>query len=133
MYTIGAKLGFALHYHHTGRIVPPGGLVETRFRTNAEIYLHALPPELVQDLEPVAVLAQGEWTSDGHFGYRSASSPDGTLGLYVAHLGRGFITVSSVVFDATEMPTTTTGKARRFHPGDLQHADAVALARYQTN
>ena len=130
MHTVGAKLGFGLHYHRTGKIVPAEGFVETRFRTNAEIYLRGLPPELMRDLGPVAVLAQGELTSDGHFGYRSVSSPDGTLGLYVAHLGRAFITISSVVFDATEMPATTSGQARRFHPGDLQQADARARSRY---
>ena len=113
MHTVGAKLGFGLHYHRTGKIVPPGGFVETRFRTNAKIYLGGLPPELMQDLGPVAVLAQGEWTSDGHFGYRPTSSADGTLGIYVAHLGRAFITISSVAFDAKEMPATTSGQALR--------------------
>jgi hypothetical protein len=104
LYIVGAKIGFALHYHHTGKIVPPDGFVEARYKTNSEVYRDGLPPELTKDLGPAAVLAQGIWTSDGHFAYRAGWSADANAGIYVAHLGRGFMTISFVVFDPNGVP-----------------------------
>jgi hypothetical protein len=40
---MAAKFGFAIHYDKTGVIVPPGGAVEVRFRTNLELHETSLP------------------------------------------------------------------------------------------
>ena len=129
VYTIGAKLGFALHYHIAGQIVPRAGFVNVHFDTNGSVPESGLPPELMNVLGPIATLKQGRWTTDGHFAYRPAVTDDGAGGVYLAHFGLAFLTVSFVICDGRDPPVTR--HARAFRPGDLQHADATAIARYR--
>jgi hypothetical protein len=127
---VGAKLGFALHYQFTKTIVPPGGIVNVRFETNASLPPRGLPAELTKHLGPAMVLKQGTWTTDGHFAFRSVATPDGTAGVYLAHVGRAFLTTSFVFCDGRVAPAASRS-SRTFRPGDLQHVDATAMARYK--
>jgi hypothetical protein len=129
IYTIAAKLGLALHYTIASQIVPPAGSVVVRYETNASLPENGLPAELLEQLSPVAHLTQGEWTSDGHFAYRRAVLRDGAGGVYLAHVGRAFLIVAFVFLDGRAIPSIGR-HSRTFRPGDLEHADAKALARY---
>lgn len=130
IYVVGAKLGFALHYQLAGKIVPPDGFVVVRFETNASIPEGGLPAEFTRHLGPPAMLAQGQWTTDGHFAYRSAIVPGGAAGAYVSHIGRAFLTIAFVFCDGREI-SNETSQSRIFRPGDLKRADATAIARYR--
>jgi hypothetical protein len=130
-YTLGAKLGFALHYKTSGEIVPPDGLVSVVYETTAsEPEGGMLPSEISNLLGPEVVLKQGEWTTDGHFSYRSFVAEGGGLGVYHAHIGRSFQTVSVVFCDGRHPPVNRP--VRTFSPGDLQRADQIAISRYAT-
>ncbi len=124
-----AKLGFGLHYRHSGHIVPPNGVVEVRYETNASMMERPFPPEVLRLLGPVEHLRQGEWTSEMHFGYRGAWANDGLVSIFVGHIGKalGFI---AIVF-ANEVDDTSGATGfKHFRPGDLQRSDALARDRY---
>ncbi len=128
--TLGSKLAFALHYKHTGKIVPINGYAEVFFETNVSMHDRELPANLVAELGAVHTLKQGSWTSDGHFAYRGAWIPDGTGSVFVCHLGKAFMLILFVcAFE--EATKVEPRKSRRFNPGDLQQADAKAMTRYR--
>jgi hypothetical protein len=132
VYTLGAKLGFALHYKLSGNIVPPDGIVSVLYETSASVPEGGmLSPEITNFLGPTVVLKQGEWTTDGHFSYRPFVAEDGALGVYHAHIGRSFQTVSVVFCDGRHPPMNRP--VRTFSPGDLQRADLTAIARYSAS
>lgn len=135
MHAVAAKLAFALHYHKTGKIIPPTGFVAVHSDTNVTLLARPLPTELLDAVGPTEMLAQGEHTSEGHFAYRGAWMPDGSVSVFMAHLGEAFhftmfgvgldLTTSAPALAASEFPDM-----RLFRSGELQQADAKALARY---
>lgn len=124
-----AKLGFGLHYHHSGHIVPQGGVVEVMYQTNASMMDRPIPGELFNLLGPIEHLRQGAWTSELHFGYRGASANDGRGSIFQGHIGKA-LGFSAIVFANEADDTSETTGFRVFRPGDLQRADALARARY---
>jgi Aspartyl protease len=55
VYTLGAKLGFALHYKTIGKIVPRDGLVSVFFETSTSVLEGGmLPPEFSESFGPEA-------------------------------------------------------------------------------
>jgi hypothetical protein len=132
VYTLGAKLGFALHYTVSGRIVPPNGLVSVLFETTASVPEGGMVPLAIANLlGPEVVLKQGEWTTDEHFAYRPFVTGDGAIGIYHARIGQSFQVASVVFCDGVHPPTSRP--MRTFRPGDLQRADSEAVARYKSN
>jgi hypothetical protein len=127
IYNVGAKLGFALHYHLTGLSVPATGCIEVRYETNHSLQSRELPPELLAELGPPEMLKQGEWTTFGHFAYRPAWIADGSGSMFLCHLGKALLFILFVVSNAEMLPSTSKAM-RRVHPGDLQRADANARA-----
>lgn len=123
-----AKLGFGLHYRHSGHIVPKGGVVEVRFDTNATMIDRPFPKAVLESLGPMEHLCQGSWTSRLHFGYRGAWTSDGRGSIFIGHLGKA-IGFTSIIF-SREDDTTESNGFRRFRPGDLQRADSEARRRY---
>ena len=75
-------------------------------------------------------LEQGKWTSEGHFGFRCAWTPQGEGGVYVGHLGLAIMFVVVVFADASRSPMTKGGIVD-LRPGDLQNADSSARERYK--
>lgn len=130
VYAVGAKLAFALHFCHTGKIIPSGGLVSVRYETNFSLQSRELPGSLLAELGPQHMLAQGKWTSEGHFAYRGNWVQDGSGSVFICHLGEALLWV---LFAAVEERLVPESEAmRHFRPGDLQRADAIARARYNT-
>lgn len=115
---MAAKFGFAIHYDKTGVIVPPGGAVEVRFRTNFELHETSLPDRLVRELGPTQTLTQGSFNVGEYFSYRSTWYPDGRAGMYVCRVGIAFTTVSIVLANAKLAEGVLSG--RRFRPGDFK-------------
>jgi hypothetical protein len=115
---MAAKFGFALHFSKTGVIVPPGGAVEVRFRTNIELYKNSLPDVLLRDLGMPETLRQGSFDVSDYFSFRAAWFPDGQAGVYVCKVGIAFTTVSVVLANAGIAQRVNQGK--RFAPGNFK-------------
>ena len=65
-----AKLGFALWYEHFGSIMPPDGRIGVRWVTNEAIIDDNVPNKLLEQLENVGEVKQGEWKTNDQFFYR---------------------------------------------------------------
>jgi hypothetical protein len=94
-----AKLLRALHYKHTGRIVPSGAWTRTRWWTNANLAAGEFPQDIANLIPGVAVLQRGKVSLQKQFSYKFGVGDNGQMGAYLAALGGAFATVGLVVFD----------------------------------
>jgi hypothetical protein len=73
MSRVGFKLGAALYYHHTGRILPPSGGVLVQWRTIYQDHIgEGFPPKLMQYLTGTPTLIRSTKLLDGQFTYNYA-------------------------------------------------------------
>lgn len=56
----GARLGFAMHFHQTGRIVPKAGGASVRLYSNLDLIEGRVPDELIQVLPSPSTLTAGK-------------------------------------------------------------------------
>jgi hypothetical protein len=98
----GAKLGFALHYTTTGRIIPPGGGVAVRWYSNDDAVTGEIPLELLKILGPPQTLKQGKWSADNQFNYAFAIAEDGKMATYYSTFRRSFAVISLVSEDLAD-------------------------------
>ena len=80
----GGKLGLALHYETTNRIVPIDGGVAVRWYSNYDAVTDGLPKELFRYLGPERTLQQGSWNVHDQFGYAYAVSENSFSAGYFA-------------------------------------------------
>ncbi len=95
----GAKLGFAFHYAHTGRIIPPEGGVAVRWYSNYDAVTGGIPPELFQILGEDRTLEQGKWSVGDQFNYTTAIPEDGNMAAYFSTFRRSFAVLSWISED----------------------------------
>jgi hypothetical protein len=67
MQIFGAKLGFALHYARTGRIIPLTGGVAVRWYSNYDAVTGEIPANIYDMLGPPRTLRQGQWHAGDQF------------------------------------------------------------------
>ena len=72
MQIFGAKLGFALHYSTTGRIVPLAGGVAVRWYSNYDAVTGKIPADIYDMLGSPQTLQQGKWHAGDQFSYAYA-------------------------------------------------------------
>jgi hypothetical protein len=92
----GAKLGLALHYHHTGRIVPNGGAVAVKWFSNHDKLTGRFPDSLLNILSARQTLKQGRFSVGDQFQFSSAVANTGQLAAYLATFNFAFATLSVV-------------------------------------
>lgn len=114
----GAKLGYALHYHETGRPVPGSGGVNVMVNTLGQRSSGwQLPPSLGQMLAEPKTLKQGGNEVADQFAYSFAHDPQ--LSFYIASLGLD-ISLLMFVAEKREVFDTITGVGAHVHrPGHL--------------
>lgn len=102
----GRKLFCALHYRHTGRVVPPNGYIWVYWKTNVQIALGRLPAEA---LKHITIKPDIKWNNvdlSDQFYYQFAVSEEGDIGGYVAQFRRSYVLVGLVSFECpSETPT----------------------------
>jgi hypothetical protein len=84
MNRFAAKLGLALHYHHTGRIVPIGGAATVRWMTNFQALDVGIPKEFLNLLGPPETLRAGRFQVADQFQFAASVAQEKTAS---AHLG----------------------------------------------
>lgn len=72
----GAKLGLALHWAETGKILPNAGRVGVIWYTNEVQYLGGVPQHLFEMLPEQRMLRQGKKTSAYPFSFSSGKATD---------------------------------------------------------
>ena len=95
----GAKLGLALHYVHTGRIVPVDGGVAVRWYSNHDAVTGQIPDKLFQILGPARTLEQGKWNVADQFNYSFGMGEGGNSAAYFSTFRKSFAVLSWVSTD----------------------------------
>lgn len=111
-----AKLGFALHYAATNRIVPSEGGVVVSVYSNLESFIGRLP-ELLPHLGPGQTLRAGRQEVSKQFRYSSIASEDGSLSGHVAVFRESFAAQMVVLENVAEHPVAPL--CRLYQPGFL--------------
>lgn len=96
----GAKLGKALHYFHTEKIVPPDAKVSIRVFTNGNAISSNFPNQVFSILTDEAKIQRAETSLKDQFDYRFAIVEEGAASAFVISLGDGLLIVASIFCDA---------------------------------
>lgn len=95
----GDKLGRALYYLHTGRIVPPGGGVTVKVMTNVDFMSPQFPRERFNILNGRPALTRSGKSLEDQFVYRYAVPIDGHGAGFLVQFGRSMAMVILVYED----------------------------------
>jgi hypothetical protein len=104
MQIFGAKLGFGIHYYHTGKIVPETGGVVVQWFPNYHIAAADIPFEIFDGFPPSVPLRQDEKHSVGQFEYSCMSVTGGIIGMYRAIFRKSFAIFVGVADDLENLP-----------------------------
>lgn len=96
----GAKVGFALHYATTGRVVPQEGGVAVRWYSNFDAMMGEIPAKLFKILGPPLSLTQGKWSVEDQFSYAFCVVDGGRIAAYFSTFRRSFAVLSWVCENA---------------------------------
>lgn len=122
----GVKLFLALHYEHTGTIVPKRGGVSVLWFTNWNRINNTIPPELLTLAGEPMSLQQGQWSVANQFEYKVSTDPDGKFGMYVATFRESFL-IAGFVSQETKMFSDTMPEAVIYSPGEWEPRRRLAL------
>jgi hypothetical protein len=110
MQTFATKLGFALYYEVTGRIVPNNGGVVARWFSNVDRVEGTFPQTVFDILLPPETLKQGKFNVSDQFSYQWRIAEEDRMALFFASFRHSFavlafVTTDSSLFDVhTEHP-----------------------------
>lgn len=97
------KLAKALHYKSTGRIVPSGAWMMTRWWTNTHALTNQIPADVFKYVHVQPKLKNGSVELTRQFSYRYSVSDDGQLGMYVSVFRQIFCLLCMISFDPSQM------------------------------
>jgi hypothetical protein len=97
------KLLRALHYKHTGRIVPLDAWTMLKWWTNANLIASEFPREIADIMPGRVTLQRSNLSLGDQFNYVFGTDDKGTMGAYLAGFRRSFAVAGFVVFDAALM------------------------------
>lgn len=97
-----AKLGRALHYLHTGKIVPATGSVVTKVFTNADLLNSDIPGKFFAVLGGVPVLKRDVTPLESQFTYRYGITSGGEGAGYWISFGESMAVMAAVFLDEAE-------------------------------
>jgi len=95
----GVKLGKALHYLHTRRIVPGAGVVDAKVFTNANALSSDFPRQIFNTLVTEADIRRATNSLKGQFDYRYAVVEEGEASAFAISLGESMVILVSVFVD----------------------------------
>ena len=98
---VSTKIIKALHYKHTGKIIPSDALVDVKWWSNADYIEGKFPKEFVELLGNNVLLKRDNLTLNQQFSYSYQVSEDGYLGMYGAYFRFSFYVAGVVSFDAS--------------------------------
>ncbi|MDO8767279.1 MAG: hypothetical protein Q7K57_00940 [Burkholderiaceae bacterium] len=104
------KLAKALHYFHTGRVVPPNAAVKVRVLTNAEAFGATFLDQVLQTLTAKPQIRRAQTSLNGQFDYNYVVVEEGAASAFVVSFGNSTVMVLMVFNDAQRYEES---KARR--------------------
>ena len=122
----GVKLALALHYEHTGTIVPKRAGVSVRWFTNWNRINDTIPPDLLSLAGQPMSLQQGRWSVANQFEYKMSADAEGKFGMYVATFRESFL-IAGFVADERKVFSDTVPEAVIYSPGEWGLQRRLAL------
>lgn len=98
---VSTKLIKALHYKHTGKIVPKDSGIRIKWWTNAQYIAGQFPKELTELVGERAFVKREKLNLSNQFSYSYQTSENGQLAIYGAYFRFSFYVVGLVSFDAS--------------------------------
>lgn len=99
MRTFATKLGFALYYELTGRIVPIGGGVAARWFSNVDRLEDTFPQSVFDLLLPAKTLMQGKFDVSDQFSYQWRLAEGDRMALFFASFRHSFAVLAFATTD----------------------------------
>ena len=113
----GGKLGLALHYTTTGRIISPSGGAAVRWFSNFQAATDGIPPDLFKLLGSRRSLKQGNWGVEEQFAYAYAVTEECNTGMYYCTFRTSFALLSWINEDISDFPSLNDVEIHR--PGEF--------------
>lgn len=107
------KLFCALHYKHTGLIVPRNGAIVSKLYSNAQVHDGELPEELLKMVGSRPTLVRASRELHNQFTYMYSIGEDGAIGIFVVGLRDSFVLMGAVLFTDTCSATIWMGIQRQ--------------------
>jgi hypothetical protein len=122
---LGGKLGLAMHFNQTKRIVPTTGCVAVRWYSNYDALTGMIPGDFLTMLGPPETLRQGRFEVSNQFTVSSAVSTESRLSAHFATFRKSFAIAAFVAEDEADLVhAPDTHKVR---PGWLNSAGQIAM------
>jgi hypothetical protein len=99
-----AKLGYALHYHTTGKILPEHGGATVSWYTNEAVFNNTLPEEIFKLMGSPNTLKMGNWSTEDQFSYSYGHEEDKSIGVYFCAFRLSFAVLIWVCEKASALP-----------------------------
>lgn len=122
MEAFAARLGFALHFHATGRAIPASGGVAVRVFTNVDMLDDLVPSAIFEHLGPPTTLRQGLKEVGKQFAYAVSCSDDSKVSMSYAVFRASF----SVLAFAAENRLVLKDGLKIHAPGNLLAAPLLS-------
>lgn len=113
IHRFAAKIGFALHFHITGRCVPKDGGAATWWLTNYHFARGEMPEQLLNMMPGPSTLQQGSWNVGNQFCHSSLRTESGSMTAHFAAFRLSFAVCAFVSEDATSITP----------PDDVDHVE----------
>lgn len=121
IHRFGAKIGFALHYYLTKKIVPPTGGAAVWWFSNYQWLTEELPSELAELVGNPRTLRQGTWNVEKQFRYGSIATEDNSMSVHLASFRESFAVCAFVAEQASKVQPPKHVKHVTLHcPGWLK-------------
>lgn len=96
---LGAKMVKALHFKHSGKIVPSGAVITVEWQPNVAAVVDPMPVDLFKNMRLAEPLQRTKIDLSHQFAYTYQVEADGTVGSYLLKFCETFLIVGIVAFD----------------------------------
>jgi hypothetical protein len=121
IHRFGAKIGFALHFQLTQKLLPLTGRATTLWYTNFQAVQGDIPDEMLRQLGNPTTLMQGHWEVGDQFRYKSAGTANGSMSAHFAAFRQSFALCAFAAEDGNDvLPPECVSHAKSFQPGWLK-------------
>jgi hypothetical protein len=120
------KLMCALHYKHTGMVVPPKGVIASWFFSNVQVFDGQIPPNILSLVQGQPSLVRSKNDLHDQFSYQFALAAEKTTSVFLCSFRESFALIG-LVSAADDLPQAFEEDAEhgKFRSSPFQHPVSV--------
>lgn len=120
------KLAKALHYFHSGRIVPKTAIVKTRVLLNAETVSTNHADQFLRIVNGTPQIKRAQSSLEGQFDYRYVTVEGGEASAFVVSFGDSTVMLLMIFFDAARYEESKARRALDRANGGVASSDPLS-------